>query len=53
MHTEVVIKWNFFVFVRTQLILLIIIKGINEASNVNSAFTLQFQSMAQCHYTLW
>lgn len=27
------------------------VKGINEASNTNSAFTLQFQSMAQCLYT--
>lgn len=52
MHTEVVIKWNFFCFCKNTTYI-INNKGINEASNVNSAFTLQFQSMAQCHYTLW
>lgn len=33
-------------------IFLLIVKSINEASNIISAFTLTFQSITQHHYTL-
>lgn len=36
---------EFFAFLRTWRIIIV------KASHINSAFALQFPSMAQCHYT--
>lgn len=45
-------KWILFALVWTWHTLLIIVQGINEASDIYSSFTLQFPPMTQYYYVL-